>query len=185
VNTKKIVLITVGSLFGIILLGFLTILSIRLINQSINGAKVNGNKVTTAQFEVTLPQGATLTNENKTSNNIYVTVPTGYGELRVSIVGSSYNVIQLKETGKVTSEDITVDGTNATLKTISYSNTIKGTSQKLLIRYKMSVDKIAQPSDKNYTTFEATAMSKRNLTSSEQKDVEEMAKTILQSLVIK
>ena len=45
--------------------------------------------------------------------------------------------------------------------------------------------KIAQPSNENYTTFEATAMSKRNLTSTEERGVEVMAQAVIQSLVIK
>lgn len=184
-SAKKVVLITLGAFVGLILLGVVAIVTIRLVNQSINGANVNGNTITSAYFEVTMPEGTKLTNSDEMSNNIYATVPTEYGEIRVSIVRSSYEVTMISEKGDITAQQVTVDGTAATQKTIDYSDTIKGTSSKLLIRYKVGIDKIEQPSAKEYTKFEATAMSKRNLTNAEEKDVEQKAEAILQSLVIK
>jgi hypothetical protein len=185
-STKKIVLITIGSVFGLILVGILAIVTIRVVvNQSVNGAKMDDNKITSAYFEVTVPEGSVLTNEDKINNNIYVTVPTEYGELRVSITRQSYEVAHSSTRGTVVSEEVVVDGTKAIQKTIDYSNIIKGTSEKLLIRYEIAIDKITQPSEEEYTKVGVTAMSKDNLTSAEEKDVEEKADAIIQSLVIK
>lgn len=184
-TAKKITLIIVSSIFGLLLLGFLAIITIGLVNRANNGAKVDNNKITSAYFEVTVPEGSQLTNKDEMNNNIYATAQTKYGELRISISRSSMNVVQLTDRGEVTTEDVTVDGTKATQKTIDYSNIIKGSSEKLLIRYRVGIDKIAQPSEDEYSTIEVTAMSKRNLTAAEEKDTEEKAKAIIQSLIIK
>lgn len=184
-SAKKVILIVIGTIFGLILLGFLAILTIGFVNRSINGAKVDDNKITSAYFEITTPEGSKLTNESKTTNNIYVTVPTEYGEIRVNITRPTFQLGQTSDRGVVTSKKVTVDGTPATQKTVDYSNVIRGTSQKLLIRYRVAIDKIAQPSDDEYSQFEATAMSKRNLTNTEEKDVEQKAEALIASLVIK
>ncbi|MGV9001374.1 MAG: hypothetical protein ACOH18_00235 [Candidatus Saccharimonadaceae bacterium] len=184
-STKKITLIVAGTVFGLLLLGIVTVLTIRFVNLTINGAKVDNNKITSAYFEATFPTGSNLTNESKTTNNIYVTVPTEYGELRVNIGRVNYKINHISDRGKITTEEVTVDNTKAIQKTVNYSAVISGKSEKLLIRYRVAIDKIAKPSDENYTTIEATAMSKRNLTSAEQKDVEAVSKAIIQSIIIK
>lgn len=184
-STKKTLMIIGGSVLGLFLLAFLTIVIIGFVNRATNGTRVDNNSITSAYFEVTVPEGSELTNSDETSNNIYVTTPTAYGELRTSINRSSANVIKLNDRGKVTESTTTVDGTSVTLKTVDYSNIIAGASEKLLIRYRVGIDKIPQPSDKEYSSIEVTAMSKRNLTSAEKKDVEEKAKAIIESLVIK
>lgn len=184
-TTKKIILIATGTVFGLLLLGFLTIVTIGIVNRSVNGAKVNGNVITSAHFEVTVPEGSKLTNKDETNNSIYVTTPTEYGELRISLNRSSWDVTQLSERGKITTEDITVDGTPAILKLVDYSDTISGKSEKPLIRYRLEIDKINKPSNEEYSTVEVTAMSKRNLTNAEEKDVQEKARTLINSIKIK
>lgn len=184
-STKKKLLTIAGTIFGLLIIGFIALLTIGAINRATNGAKVDGNKITSAHFEVVVPENSTLTNEDKTSNNIYVTTTTDYGELRTSVTRSDWNITEIRDRGKVTTSDITVDGTPATMKVVDFSETIKGRSEKLLIRYRVGIDKIAQPSEDEYTTVEVTAMSKRNLTSAEEKDVEQKAQAIIESLVIK
>lgn len=175
-----------GTVLGVFVLGFLTILTIGVVNRAINGTEIDGNVITSAHFEVTVPEGTTLSkSSDELSNSIYAVTPTEYGELRTSIHRSSLDIQTLRESGEITKSEITVDGTPATLKLIDFSRTISGRSEKLLIRYRVEVEKISQPSAEEYTNVEVTAMSKRNLTVSEQKDVQEKARAIIDSLVIK
>ena len=184
-TAKKVTLITLGAIVGLILLAVIAIFTIRFVNQSINGVSVKGDVATSAYFEVTMPEGAQVTTKDDMNNNIYATIPTEYGEIRVSVVRVTYKTTLISDRGDVTTEEVAVDGTDATQKTIDYSNIIKGTSSKLLIRYKVGIDKIDQPSAEEYTKFEATAMSKRNLTSAEKNDVKQQTQAMLQNLVIK
>lgn len=91
----------------------------------------------------------------------------------------------LSQSGVVTYDDFVVDGVNTELKSIDYSGVVAGNSSKELIRYEVSASKINKPSEKTYTSFSATAMSKRDLTASEKSQIDKEAKEMLGSLVIK
>lgn len=187
-STKKSVLITAGSIVGFVVLVALALLTVRFINQSTNGVRVEGNDVSSAYFEATLPEGAVVTNSDSSGsvrNNIYSSVPTDFGELRISISRQNYEATKISQRGEVSSEQVIVDGVSATVDSIDYQNVVRGSADKLLIRYEVGSDKVAKPSSSEYTTFRVAAMSKRDLTSSEKKYVRDQADSIIKSLVIK
>lgn len=183
-SAKKTTLITVGSVLGFILLSLLAVLAVRFASQMNSNAEIDNGNATSAYFEVRLPDGAGLTNDSATSN-IYASAPTNYGELRVSITRRDYEVTQISQRGQVTSEQVSVDGVSTTLNTIDYQGVVRGDSDKLLIRYEVSSDKIAKPSDREYTAFEVRAMSLRDLTASEKSSVKNEANKVLKGLIIK
>ena len=177
---KKSVIITLSILFIIVAaLG-----SVFVISRLDKGAQQKGNEVTSRHFNATLPEGSKLTNDNKT-HNVYATSNEAYGELRVSIVRSSLNVTQLVQRGDIIKADTTVDGVNVTKQTIDYAKAIRGSSDKLLMRYEVAVNEIPKPSEKEYTNVSVVAFSKRALTATEKNDVAKKSDDILRSLEIK
>lgn len=177
---KKSVIITLSILFIIVAaLG-----SVFVISRLDKGAQQKGNEVTSRHFNVTLPEGSKLTNDDKT-HDVYATSTEAYGELRVSIVRSSLNVTQLVQRGDITKADTTVDGVTVTKQTIDYAKVIRGSSDKPLMRYEVAVNEIPKPSEKEYTNVSVVAFSKRALTASEKNDVAKKSDDILRSLEIK
>lgn len=148
------------------------------------GAKQNGNVVTSRYFQVTLPEGATLTSDED-NDNVYAMSTEPYGELRVSIHRSSMNVTQLVQRGEITKTDATVGGVNVTKQTIDYSKIVRGTTSNLQMRYEIVINEIPKPSADEYTNVSVLAMSKRPLTSGEKKDISQKADDIIRSLEIK
>lgn len=177
---KKFVTITLLILFIIVAALGTVFVTTRLDK----GAQQKGAQVTSRYFKVTLPDGATLTN-NEGNHNVYAMSTENFGELRVSINRSTAKVTQLVQRGEIVKQDTTVDGVAATKQLIDYSKIIPSTTSKLQIRYEVQVKEIPKPSSDEYTNISVVAMSKRQLTAAEKAEVAQKADALLRSIEIK
>lgn len=175
----------VSIIVGIVLALIVVVLAAVVVSLSLDhSAKKTDNGISSGYFEVSVPTNTVITGDNK-KGNIYATIPEEYGELRLSMTRSTSNVTQIVQKGSVTTDQVVVDGTTATQKTVDYAAVVRGASEKLLIRYEVSLDKIEKPSAAQYSTVTLTAMSRRTLTTTEKTEIQNKAKDIISSIVIK
>lgn len=180
-NSKKKLGVVIGIVAAVVLVVIAAVFASMNLDRS---AKKTDNGISSAYFDVSVPANTVITGDNK-KGNIYATIPEAYGELRLSLARSTSNVTQLVQKGEVKTDQVTVDGVSAVQRTVDYSTIVKGTSEKLLIRYEVMLDKIDKPSADQYSTVSVTAMSKRALTAAEKTEIQNKAKDIISSIAIK